>query len=80
MSATYFTSDTHYNHTNLCRGVSKWLDRDGDVSSTRDFPTLEAMNKALVDGINQRVGPDDILYFLGDCVAWALSKPRMRLP
>ena len=59
----YFTSDTHYNHTNICRGVTKWTDAE-DI--TRDFDTLDQMNDRIVNGINAVVGQDDILFHLGD--------------
>ena len=59
----YFTSDTHYNHTNICRGVTRWTDAE-DV--TRDFKTLDQMNDRIVRGINDVVGQDDILFHLGD--------------
>ena len=59
----YFTSDTHYNHTNICRGVTRWTDAE-DV--TRDFKTLDQMNDRIVAGINAEVGQDDILIHLGD--------------
>ena len=59
----YFTSDTHYNHTNICRGVTRWTDAE-DI--TRDFKTLDQMNDRIVNGINEVVGPDDILFHLGD--------------
>lgn len=56
----FFTSDTHYNHKNICRGVSVW--KDGH----RDFDTIEQMNDAIVNNINNKVGENDILFFLGD--------------
>jgi len=59
----YFTSDTHYNHTNICRGVTRWTDAE-DI--TRDFKTLDQMNDRIVAGINTEVGQDDILFHLGD--------------
>ena len=59
----YFTSDTHYNHTNICRGVTRWTDAE-DV--TRDFKTLDQMNDRIVNGINEVVGENDILFHLGD--------------
>jgi calcineurin-like phosphoesterase family protein len=59
----WFTSDTHYNHKNICRGISDWANKE---TTTRDFLTLEKMNSAIVDSINSLVGPDDILYHLGD--------------
>jgi len=34
----WFTSDTHYNHTNICRATTRWVDAD---SVTRDFKSLE---------------------------------------
>lgn len=59
----WFTSDTHYNHTNICSGTSKWKESE---KSSRDFKTLELMNMQLVSNINQYVGEDDILFHLGD--------------
>jgi calcineurin-like phosphoesterase family protein len=58
----FFTSDTHYNHTNICRGVSKW---DG-ARGTRDYESLNQMNIDLQDNINMLVMEDDILIHLGD--------------
>jgi len=64
----FFTSDTHYNHTNICRGVTNWRRQDGSipVDQTRDFKTLEHMNSTIVNNINEKVGQDDILIHLGD--------------
>jgi calcineurin-like phosphoesterase family protein len=68
----WFTSDSHYHHTNMCRGVSKWgkTDSEGnfhvDIPSTRDFPDLRKMNAALVDRINAVVAQDDVLIHCGD--------------
>lgn len=59
----FFTSDTHYSHTNICRGVTTWKDAE---DKTRDFKTLEDMNNAIVSGINGTVGENDILVHLGD--------------
>lgn len=58
----YFTSDLHFNHKNLCRGVSQWEDK----SRTRKFYNLEAMNAAILGSINFVVRPDDELFILGD--------------
>jgi calcineurin-like phosphoesterase family protein len=58
----YFTSDSHYSHSGICRGVSHWSEGIG----TRDFQTLEEMNVAIVNGINSVVGEDDVLVHLGD--------------
>ena len=58
----YFTSDTHYNHSNICRGTSNWPEGRG----TRDFHSLGEMNDAIVTAINSVVGPDDYLVHMGD--------------
>ena len=64
----WITSDTHYGHSNICRGVTSWRLPDGriPIEKTRDFDTIEQMNEAIVDGINSVVGQDDILIHLGD--------------
>ena len=64
----FFTSDTHYGHTNICRGVSNWRDENGNIliHQTRDFETLEQMNDKIVESINSVVGEDDTLFHLGD--------------
>jgi len=64
----WVTSDTHFSHKNICRGVTNWRLPNGEVpvEQTRDFPTIEKMNTAIVNNINQVVGQDDILIHLGD--------------
>jgi calcineurin-like phosphoesterase family protein len=64
----FFTSDTHYNHTNICRSVTNWRDADGNVPvhNTRDFKSLSHMNDYIVNFINSRVRENDILFHLGD--------------
>ena len=64
----YFTSDTHYNHKNICRGVSEWKDKNNNVpvNQTRDFKTLDHMNSTIVDNINNTVGENDVLVHMGD--------------
>jgi calcineurin-like phosphoesterase family protein len=58
----FFTSDTHYSHSNICRATSKW----DDDNLTRDFKSLDQMNAALVNNINEMVSENDILIHLGD--------------
>jgi len=58
----WFTSDTHYNHANICSSTTKWTDQ----VTCREFNTLEHMNAHLVGNINEVVGQDDILFHLGD--------------
>ncbi len=64
----WITSDTHYHHKNICRGVTNWRTQDGKipVSSTRDFRDLDEMDSTIVNNINAKVGPDDTLIHLGD--------------
>lgn len=59
----FFTSDTHYGHTNICKATTRWTDAD---SVTRDFKSLEHMNDTIVNNINEVVGENDILMHLGD--------------
>ena len=58
----WFTSDTHYNHANICSSTTKWK----DPVTIREFKTLEHMNSHLAGNINEVVGQDDILFHLGD--------------
>jgi calcineurin-like phosphoesterase family protein len=58
----WFTSDTHYNHANICSATTKWK----DPVTLREFKTLEHMNSHLAGNINEVVGQDDILFHLGD--------------
>jgi len=59
----FFTSDTHYNHSNICRATTNWANAD---NLTRDFKSLDHMNTALVDNINNKVDENDVLIHLGD--------------
>jgi calcineurin-like phosphoesterase family protein len=81
----FVTSDSHYGHKNLCRGVSEWISSvhkefnegkltnseykvkiDKVISQTRPFDTIEQMNNAIVKGINDTVGQDDVIIHFGD--------------
>jgi calcineurin-like phosphoesterase family protein len=68
MMNVWITADTHYNHKNICRGVTEWRMSDGSIpiTQTRDFPTIIKMNDAIVNGINSVVMQNDILIHLGD--------------
>jgi calcineurin-like phosphoesterase family protein len=52
--AVLFTSDTHFGH-----GGALGLYR-------RPFASVAAMNEALVERWNEAVGPDDVVWHLGD--------------
>lgn len=58
----WFTSDTHYGHSNIVKGTSKW----SGAQTCRDFPSLEAHDRELVDQINKYVKKSDTLIHLGD--------------
>ena len=60
----WFTSDTHFNHANICRGTTNW--DKSKPNHFRDFDSLGEMNDRLVAGINAVVGENDILFHLGD--------------
>ena len=64
----YISSDFHFDHKNICRGVSAWKDERGEISfnRTRPFKDLDEMNNTIVNNINSCVGQDDVLIFLGD--------------
>jgi calcineurin-like phosphoesterase family protein len=68
----WVTSDCHYAHKNICRGITNWRLPNGDVpeKQTRPFETLDKMNASIVNNINEVVGQDDILINLGD---WSFS-------
>ena len=53
-SGVFFTSDTHFNHTNIIRVCS------------RPFKDVEHMNETLIANWNRVVGPDNIVFHLGD--------------
>ena len=50
----WLTSDTHFNHVNILRYCN------------RPFGSVEEMNEALIRNWNERVDPEDTVYFLGD--------------
>ena len=59
---TFIVSDIHFNHSNYCKGVSKWSDLD----RCRNFYTLEEMNSTILNNINDLVRENDLLISLGD--------------
>lgn len=54
----FFTSDTHFGHTNILKYCS-W--RPG-----ADTLDIEYMNNVLIEKWNSTIGADDIIYHLGD--------------
>lgn len=53
-SKVYFTSDTHFNHTNIIGFCN------------RPFKDVNEMNETLIANWNRVVGADDIVFHLGD--------------
>ncbi len=66
MSKIFFTSDLHLSHQNIIKYCN------------RPWETAEAMNEALISNWNHTVGPDDIVYLLGD-VFFCQAQEAMRL-
>ena len=59
-SKIYFTSDLHFNHANIIKFCA------------RPWETKEEMTEAMINNWNSVVGPDDIVFCLGDFM-WASS-------
>lgn len=57
--AIFLTSDTHFNHANIMGYCN------------RPWATVDDMNLALIDHWNYTVGPEDVVFHLGD---FALGK------
>lgn len=53
-SRVYFTSDTHFNHTNILRYCQ------------RPFRNVDEMNEQMIANWNETVGEDDVIFHLGD--------------
>lgn len=53
----FFNADTHFFHERLL-GISEF--------APRPFLTVEDMNETIIDNWNRRVGPEDVVYHLGD--------------
>lgn len=53
-SRVFFTSDTHFNHTNIIKYCQ------------RPFRDIYEMNETLIANWNNVVAPDDIVFHLGD--------------
>lgn len=58
----WFIADSHFSHANIVRGCTTWP----DTKNTRDFATVQEHDEYLLDQLNKRVKPSDVLYHLGD--------------
>jgi len=64
----WITSDTHYNHSNICSATTIWKKDEiaDDHLGVRKFDNLGHMNSEITNQINNNVGVDDTLFHLGD--------------
>jgi len=59
---TFFTSDHHFGHANIIRFEPlNRIDARGVI-----FESVNQMNECLIERWNEVVGPDDLVYHLGD--------------
>ena len=58
----WFSSDSHFGHSNICEGTTNWVGEN----TSRSFLTLDEMNDTIVNNINDHIAEDDILVHLGD--------------
>jgi calcineurin-like phosphoesterase family protein len=63
MPATFLVSDTHFGHKGMCH-----FTREDKVTKLRPWDTPEEMDEAMIKAWNERVGPKDKVYHLGDVV------------
>ena len=63
MTTRWVISDTHFGHTN---SWEKFKLPNGDP--LRPFTSTEEMDEAMVERWNAKVGPNDVVYHLGDVV------------
>lgn len=63
MSKVFLYSDPHFGHMGVC----KFMGPDG-VTKLRPWDHPDEMDEELVRRYNEKVGPKDKVYFLGDCV------------
>ena len=72
MPSVFLYSDPHFGH----QGVCKFMRNDG-VTKLRPWDTAEEMDEHLVKVYNERVKPNDKIYFLGDVVINRKALPTL---
>jgi calcineurin-like phosphoesterase family protein len=72
MPAVFLYSDPHFGHWGVCR----FLRADG-VTKLRPWDNPADMDEELVRRFNERVRPNDKVYFLGDCVINRRALPTL---
>jgi calcineurin-like phosphoesterase family protein len=68
----WFTSDTHFFHTNMLKFV------DDNKQRIRPFSSLEEMHEIMIERWNSCIKNDDFVYHLGD-VTFQYHKPFQEL-
>jgi calcineurin-like phosphoesterase family protein len=63
MPAVFLVSDTHFGHAGVCR-----FTRNDGVTKLRPWTDPDEMDEFMVEAWNERVGPNDKVYHLGDVV------------
>ena len=63
MPAVFLVSDTHFGHAGMCR----FTQADG-VTKLRPWTDPDEMDEFMIKAWNERVGPKDKVYHLGDVV------------
>ena len=63
MPAVFLVSDTHFGHAGVCR-----FTRNDGVTKLRPWTDPDEMDEFMVSAWNERVGPNDKVYHLGDVV------------
>ena len=63
MPSVFLVSDTHFGHAGVCR-----FTRNDGVTKLRPWDDPSEMDEHLVKVYNERVKPNDKIYFLGDVV------------
>ena len=58
----FFTSDTHFHHSNLTKGETTWPNDD----KCRDLSGAKEMDALIIKNINDYVKPEDVLFHCGD--------------
>ena len=59
---TWVSSDTHFGHSGIVKGMSNWEDKSG----CRDFNSVDEMNKTLIYNFNSLIKENDLLIHHGD--------------